>query len=108
MELEENILTRFVIVEKNIGIKYHTPRFNIYGERSSWFSSVIFVSPGVYTIERDFAILNEIISKSEERKFIMDLVPEPGFSGLELETSFFENNTISLFKEKNGKYRDTS
>jgi hypothetical protein len=108
MKLQENVLTRFVIVEKYFSFKYHTPIFDFYGNRFSIFSSVgrFFGSPGVYTIERDFAILEEIVNESEQKKFSMDLVPKPGFEGFEIGIS--ENNIISLFKEKNGKYRDTS
>lgn len=119
-ELEENILTRFVIVEKHISIKYLTPRFNIFGEKISpyssffqGFSSRIFISPGIYTIERDTTefdseLLSNIISEhniiSEQNTILCyDLVASPAFNCF-----LCEEKTSSLFKEKNGKYRDTS
>jgi hypothetical protein len=113
MENESNILTRFVIVEKYISIKfykYHTPYFNNFGVRVSIFDSCLprmFVHPGFYitefdTREIDSEILSSIISE-EIQTLYYDLVASLSFDCL-----ISERKTLSLFKEKNGKYRDTS
>ena len=106
LEDESNILTRFVIVEKYINHKYHTPVFDLQGNKisiysstlSNWYSSFsnrIFVSPGIYAKEFD-------IVTPEFELITYDLVASPGF-----DCKIHPKKILPL---QNGqkKYRDTS
>ncbi len=109
MDLEKDILTSFVIIEKMVGNKYNTPYFDIHGNRLRLYSSIspFFISPGVYTIEYDCAILSEIIPKSDE-ELGTEMISYDFVSTSKFKFRFNEEKNISLIGEKSGKFIDSS